>query len=221
MSEVSASELISVVIPVKNGSKYIREAIEGIKKQNMNFEIIVVDDASDDNTTDIAQSMGCHIIKHETTKGQVIGKNTGLKAAKGDFILFHDHDDVMNEGTLKQMLHSFDEDTYVVFAKLKDFLSPDATGISTVKPEPYIGLLSGAALIRKTFFDKIGFFDETIAAGDAIWLNSKLEEYNLKSKKLNIVSLNRRIHDTNYGRTNQKKGYKDYATVLRAKLWRT
>ena len=59
------NELISIIIPVKNGHKYLGEAIAGIRKQNMNVEILVVDDASTDDTALIAESLGCKVLRHE------------------------------------------------------------------------------------------------------------------------------------------------------------
>ncbi|MDR1167961.1 MAG: glycosyltransferase [Heliobacteriaceae bacterium] len=214
-----SDKLISVIIPVKNGANYLQEAIEGIKKQNMNMEIIVVDDASDDNTVQIAESMGCRVVKHETNKGQVAAKNTGLKEANGEFILFHDHDDVMNAGVLEQMYKAFDKDTAVVMAKVKDFLSPDATdNKAVIKPDAYYGLFTGAVLIRKNVFDTIGFFDENLNTGEIIEFSAKLDEYGFKTKKIDLIATNRRVHNTNYGKTNKNKEFKDYATVLRGKL---
>ena len=71
--------IISVIIPVKNGSNYLKEAIEGIHKQGMNIEIILVNDGSTDQTEKIAKDMGCIVINHTESKGQVAAKNTGLK----------------------------------------------------------------------------------------------------------------------------------------------
>lgn len=49
---------------------------------------------------------------------------------------------------------------------------------------------------------------------------AKMKENNLEIKKLDFVSVNRRIHNTNFGRTHKEKEYQDYASILRAKLKR-
>ena len=217
--KTSPEPLISVIIPVKNGTNYLKEAVKGIRKQNINSEIIVVDDFSDDNTIQLAQSLGCKVIKHEKTKGQIAGKNTGLKEAKGKYIMFHDHDDILTFNALKTMYAEFEKDNTleVVITKIKDFLSPDSEP-QPIKPEAYYGALGGSMLIKKSVFDKIGYFDENLTAGEVISLTSKFEEYNIKTKKIDFVSSNRRIHNTNYGKTNKKQEFKDYASILRAKL---
>ena len=216
------NDLISVIIPVKNGSNYIKEALEGIMKQQMNVEIIVVDDCSTDNTVKIAQSYGCKIVKHETQKGQVAGKNSGLKIATGKYILFHDHDDIMQEGALKRLYDEFEPDTMAVEAKVQDWYSPDLPEEektkTSIKQEPYWGLFTGAILIRKEVFDKIGYFNDSVQSGEIIEWQSKMVTNGYKIKKIDLVSTMRRIHSTNFGKTNQKTEFKNYAAILRAKL---
>lgn len=215
------NKLISIIIPVKNGSNYIKEALTAIQKQSMNVEIIVVDDASDDNTIEIAETFGCKIVRHETCKGQVIAKNSGLKVANGEYIMFHDHDDVMQEGTLQKLYELLEKNLEysVVMAKLKDFISPDCPNVrAEIKQEPYWGLFAGAALIRKSVFSKIGLFPENITTGEIIWLQTELKENNYETYRLDFVSTMRRIHNTNYGKTNRTKEFKDYASVLRARM---
>ena len=104
------NDLISVIIPVRNGEKYLQEAINGIKKQNMNVEIIVVDDYSKDNTLKIAKNSDCRIIEHNVQKGPVVAKNTGIKEAQGKYILFHDCDDIMTDNALCKMYKELSED---------------------------------------------------------------------------------------------------------------
>ena len=138
------SDLISVIIPVKNGSKYIKEAIDGIQNQNMDVEIIVVDDSSSDDTVNIAENLGCKVVKHDTSMGAVAGKNSGLKAAQGEYILFHDCDDILANGSLQRLYNEFEPDIMAVEAKVQDWYSPDLPeedrAKTKIKQEPYWGL---------------------------------------------------------------------------------
>ena len=214
--------MISVIIPVKNGSNYLREAIESVQRQGVPVEIIVVDDGSTDNTVEIASGLGCKVISHPVSKGQVAAKNTGLKAAEGEFVLFLDHDDVIREGALASMYEIIEADPVVsaVQSMVKDFLSPEITSMpgTTIRPEPYYGLFTGAILIRKSVFDEIGPFSEDRRTGETIEWQSRMDKCGFLIKKTGIVSTDRRIHNTNFGKTNKGDEYKDYASVLRQRL---
>lgn len=212
------NDLISVIIPVKNGHKYLSAALEGIKAQKMNVEIIVVNDASTDDTAAIALNYGAKVVHHETSKGQVAGKNSGLKVASGKYIMFHDHDDIMREGTLARLYDAIrtDDELFMVMGKVKDFISPDAVDQNAqIKPEPYWGLFTGAVLMKKELFDHIGLFDEDIHTGEIIALQMKMQQLGLKIQKLDFVAADRRLHDSNFGKTARLKEFKDYASVLR------
>jgi glycosyltransferase involved in cell wall biosynthesis len=216
--------MISVIIPCRNGANYIAEAIAGIQRQNMAIEIIVVDDAGTDETAHIAVNADCRVIRHVVTRGQVAGKNTGIRAANGEFVIFHDHDDVMNADALRMLYNELaaDKNLWMVMAGVRDFISPELSDEEkqkvVAKKFPYYGLLTGAVLMRKSLFDRIGFFDENLHTGEMISLLTNMDKLHLQYKKINFVACNRRIHATNFGITDADKEYKDYFTVLRSNL---
>jgi glycosyltransferase involved in cell wall biosynthesis len=193
----------------------------------MPVEVIVVDDGSADETARIAENAGCRVIRHGITRGQVAGKNTGIKAANGNYVMFHDHDDVMQAGALSTLYNTLaaDENLWLIMAKVQDFFSPELRAVrkkeiaATIKNEPYYGLFTGAVLMRKVLFDRVGFFDENLNTGEIISLLTKMDIMYLQYKKVDFVACNRRIHATNYGRTDTDKEYKDYSSVLRARLF--
>ena len=215
------NNLISVIIPCKNGENYLSEALDGIIKQKMEVEIIVVDDASTDRTSEIASKYGCKVIYQETSKGPVVAKNVGLGVAQGRYILFHDHDDVMREGALATLYSTLTKDSELsaVMGKVQDFLSP-GTCLSNVsiQKDAHWGLFTGAFLLKKEVFDKIGMFSEDLTAGEIMELTQKMDIAGLKVKKIDFVTTNRRIHNSNFGRTNRYKEFKDYARILRTRM---
>ena len=117
--------LISIIIPVKNGANYLEEALACIERQGMNVEVIVVDDGSEDATGALAEKHGCTVLRHERSCGPVAAKNTGLHAARGSYILFHDHDDRLRENALQTLYEALAEDESIaaVEAKVQDFFS--------------------------------------------------------------------------------------------------
>ncbi len=214
-------DLISVVIPSYNGGKYISETIESIQNQDFPHEIIVVDDISTDNTVQIAREMDCRVIVNKVHKGQVAGKNTGIRESKGNYWLTIDQDDCLTEGALRRLYDEMQKssENKIIMAQLKDFCSPDTPEQQKyVKLRPFWGILTGSTLFKKDVFEIIGDFREDIITGDVIDLTTRLNKVGLQIKKVDFVSCNRRIHSANFGRTNQKDEYKDYAKVLRERL---
>lgn len=216
------NELISIIIPMRNGMKYLGEALESVSRQGMETEVIVIDDASDDGSGSFAQSRGCTVIRHEECRGQVAGKNTGIKAAHGKYIMFMDCDDIMRPGSLSQLYELLDNDSYAVMAKVKDFFSPEISeeqkSGASIKNEPYYGLFTAAVLIRKEAFDIIGPFNEKLNTGEILEWEFKMKSNGLGIKKADLISTDRRIHSCNYGRTDRKKEFADYLMVLRERL---
>src|SRR2546429_9117536 len=88
---------VSVIIPTYNRAEFLCSAITSVLNQTFhNFEIIVVDDASQDHTREVMNSLGdkrIRYIRHEKNKGVAATRNTGLVNAKGTYIAFLDDDD--------------------------------------------------------------------------------------------------------------------------------
>ncbi len=87
---------LSVVIPVYNEVKNIEEILKRVNATNLTWEIIVVDDGSQDGTRDVLKKMdgttGLRVILHERNQGKGAAVRTGLQAARGDIILIQDAD---------------------------------------------------------------------------------------------------------------------------------
>lgn len=95
--------LVSIILTSYNYSKFIEKTLESIKQQTYkNFEIIVVDDCSTDNSVEVIenfiqynQDYRITLIKHDLNKGQFASMLDGLKIAQGVFISFVDSDDIL------------------------------------------------------------------------------------------------------------------------------
>lgn len=102
--------MISVILPVYNGDAFIRDTIRSILDQTeANFELIIIDDGSTDQTEDIIQSFVDNRINYikQVNKGVANAKNEGIKHSTGDFILFHDTDDLSVINRFQKLLNGF------------------------------------------------------------------------------------------------------------------
>lgn len=87
--------LVSVVVPVYNGARFLAAALESILAQDYRpIEVIVVDDGSDDRSAEIARSFGVRYL-FQNNQGQAAARNAGIREARGEFIAFLDADDLM------------------------------------------------------------------------------------------------------------------------------
>jgi len=101
--------LVSVIICTFNRANMIARAITYVRNQTYwNTEIIVVNDASSDNTDEVVKAISderIRYIRHEKNKGLPAARNTGIKAAQGEYIAFLDDDDEWREDKLEKQLH--------------------------------------------------------------------------------------------------------------------
>lgn len=100
---------VSVVIPAYNASKTIKECLLSVtgQKSNFEFEIIVVDDGSSDSTKNIIEEFPKVRYIYQDNSGPAKARNTGWKAAVGDYIVFTDSDCVPEEDWLTEMVRPF------------------------------------------------------------------------------------------------------------------
>ena len=94
--------MISIIIPMYNSEKYIEKCIESILNNlYKNFEIIVVDDGSTDDSIKIVKKYTNIKLLYSNHAGPGSARNVGIENASGDFIFFLDSDDTINPNTLK------------------------------------------------------------------------------------------------------------------------
>ncbi|MEX5516747.1 glycosyltransferase [Pseudophaeobacter sp. 1A09344] len=118
--------LISVIIPCHNAEKFIHPCLESLAAQTMaakNFEIICVDDASEDSTISEIRKFktkiqNLKIISHKENKKQGAARNTGLKASKSNYIIFVDCDDFLRMDALETLYYHAQKGHDVVASQL-------------------------------------------------------------------------------------------------------
>ncbi len=99
---------VSVIIPTYNRAYVLREALESVLAQTYrDFEIVVVDDGSRDNTREIVESFGCdkvRYIRHERNRGCSAAYNTGITDSQGSLVAFCDSDDLWKRDYLQRQV---------------------------------------------------------------------------------------------------------------------
>ena len=169
--------LVSVIIPVHNGGRYLRAALESVFAQTYRpLEVLVVDDGSTDGSGVIAQSFPeVHYI-HQTNQGVATARNNAIAASRGEFFAFLDQDDLWTPEKLKLQivyLLTHPEVGYTLTHQ-QFFLDPGAT-IPTwfrkeLLAEAHTGWVLGTLVVRRTSFEKIGNFATGYsAASDGDW----------------------------------------------------
>jgi len=181
-------ELVSVVIPCYNQARYVKIAIESVQKQSYNnYEIIVVDDGSTDNSREILKGLSGHIqyIRQEN-KGLAGARNTGILASSGKYIGFLDADDEWSSDYLEKMMdlvNKFpDAAVYFCAARAMDANSKDLPQLFGKPSVPmqaiYWSLLRANFLIpstitmRRSVILEFGLFDNTLRSCEDwdLWL---------------------------------------------------
>src|SRR3989339_407607 len=108
------SPAISVIIPTYNRANVIGRAIKSVLGQSFeDFELVIVDDGSRDNTAEVIEHFRdrrIRYIKHKDNQGQNFALNTGVMAAMGRYVSFLDSDDEWREDMLEKVYNKFSSD---------------------------------------------------------------------------------------------------------------
>jgi len=176
---------VSVIIPTYNRAYLIGRAIQSVLNQTyQNFEIIIVDDGSTDDTKEVVkkfqeQDRRIKYVKHEKNKGEAAARNTGIKTARGEFIAFQDSDDEwLPEKLEKQMkifegvssrigivytsMHRIDKEGRKHDFKTPTIMPKDGLIYKRALDYQILNIGIGTAAVRKTCFNTAGMFDERL-----------------------------------------------------------
>lgn len=127
-------ELVSIIMPVYNAEAFLKDTIESIKKQTYtNWELIMVDDKSSDNslilmndlTADIKPKV--KIVHFDQNKGTAIARNTALELANGEYIAYLDSDDIWMEEKLEKQIKFMKENNYAFTMTSFNYLRKDGS----------------------------------------------------------------------------------------------
>jgi glycosyltransferase involved in cell wall biosynthesis len=222
---MAANPLISTIIPVYNGERYLAEAIESVIYQTYRpLEILVVDDGSTDDTASITKRFAPKVRYHfQPNRGAGAARNTGIELARGDFLAFLDADDLwVKKKLMVQIAHFADHSNLdMLFGHVKQFYSPELTKDDRDKIkipfESMPGRHVGTMLIKRDAFMRVGPFGGNWELAEFIDWHARATELGLESLMLPDILMRRRIHKANQGV--YKRQYRtDYTRVVKAAL---
>jgi len=184
---------ISIIIPTYNSAQYICEAIESVLNQTYkDFEIIVVDDGSTDNTKEVIKPyLNKMKYIYQQNSGPSAARNRGIQEAKGEYIAFLDADDIWLPQKLELQIKFMEKEKEVglIFSDMVLFNEKEIIKNSFLKEKLFFNKLSikslsstekviydnvfnallqenfiptNTVIVKKECFNKVGFFDETL-----------------------------------------------------------
>jgi glycosyltransferase involved in cell wall biosynthesis len=210
------SDEVTVAICVRDGEKYIEEAIESAKNQSVDpVQILVIDDGSQDNSASLAETKGCTVIR-QGPLGLAAARNKAFKTATTPWLFFLDADDLMSKGALKHLLTVVKSDPSAVgaYGFRKNFISPELIDSISLLDAKFLEaekcfLPSGS--LWRTEFGVLHYFNEDLLVSDIDWI-ARLREESFHLAESQETVLFRRIHLNNVSSSKAaKRAYLDLA----------
>jgi len=157
---------VSVIIRVYNAEKTIRKAVASALNQDFpkkDFEIIIVNDGSTDNSLEILKSYKKKIrLINQKNQGAVAAANRGFKEARGNYIIVLDADDYFETNILREMVAILDKKPQVDFI-YSDYYEKSKEGeIKLISTKNIFNTVASGIMFRKSKFKKEGFYREDI-----------------------------------------------------------
>jgi glycosyltransferase involved in cell wall biosynthesis len=217
--------LISVIIPVYNGERYLAEAIESVLAQTYRpIEVIVVDDGSTDGSARVAQQWAEVRYHSQPHSGAAAARNYGVQLAQGDLFAFLDADDLWVQDKLERQVVTLREhpELDMVFGYVEQFHSPELDENTRQRlkgaGQRMVGYHIGTMLIRREAFLGVGLFSEQWQVADFIDWYARAMETGIKSMVLPAVLMKRRLHSQNLGVRQRDSVRSVYTQVLKTAL---
>jgi len=186
---------VSVIIPVYNGGKTLGSCLKSLYKSSYpDFECIIVDDHSNDNTLDVVKSFETKVLRMNRKRGAAHARNKGAEASRGDILLFIDADITVYPDALAKVVKAFKENHEIsaLFGSYDD--QPGCTNflsqyrnllhhyIHQTSREDASTFWTGCGAIKKEVFLKVGKFNESCRMMEDIEFG-----YNLKAENYQIM----------------------------------
>jgi teichuronic acid biosynthesis glycosyltransferase TuaG len=174
--------LVSVIMPAYNAGRFISQAIDSVLNQSYhNWELLIVNDGSSDNTTEIVKRYSDKRIqfREQKNRGVSSARNSGLRQMTGSFYCFLDADDVLPPDSLSQRLTAFTDTVYYVDGTVRIFDHSMSNVLRIYSPSFRGGPLEELIRLKSNCFfgpswmirkkEPLIFFDETLTHGEDLF----------------------------------------------------
>ncbi|HET9602837.1 MAG TPA: glycosyltransferase family A protein [Gemmatimonadales bacterium] len=232
-----SAPLVSCIIPVYNGERFLAEAITSILAQTHRpLEVIVVDDGSTDGTgaivaRDFAEHAGdaaagavVRYLRQENA-GPVVARNTGVAAARGDYLAFLDADDTWVPKRLETQLESLSEhpEAAISVCLAQNFFMPGFEPTSDFerrhpKNQATPAFLSIGMVLSRAALDRVGPFDTSLDHGDGADWFLRARQLGVRDILVREVLVNRRIHGNNMSKTQAAASRDEFLAIIKRSL---
>jgi glycosyltransferase involved in cell wall biosynthesis len=219
--------LVSCVIPVYNGERFLGETLESVLAQSHPLhEVIVVDDGSTDGTRGIVEKYGVQSAKRvrylwQTNSGPATARNKGIQAATGEFIALNDADDLWHPEKIARQLAQLvaRPELGISVTHIQNFWMDEVAAEEErlqghARTKPVAGYNAPALLVRRSVFEQLGLFDVTLPHTHiAAWF-LQAEEQGIAVELLADVLVYRRLHLDNRSRKLAHTSRQEYLRFL-------
>ena len=219
--------LISCIVPVFNGERYLRESLDSILEQTYRpLQVIVVDDGSTDRTAEIGRSYGSRILLlQQPNGGSAVAKNQGISVAEGEYLAFLDADDVWHPEKLARQMARLRQRTEIdlCFTRFQHFWMPELAKEEQLYKNSRLSQLQSAwsiatLLTRRSTFDRFGLFDDGLRGNENMIWFLRAAGRGAVIEVLSDVLMHRRFHLANDTRRGIGHNYDLLLPILKA--WR-
>jgi glycosyltransferase involved in cell wall biosynthesis len=198
--------LVSCIVPVFNGERYLAEALDSILAQEYTpLDIIVADDGSTDGTAAVARGYGDRVrVLRQPNAGAPAARNLGLQAARGELIAFLDSDDLWHREKLARQTARFAArpELEVSVTHVQSFWIPELRDEAErfrdhplAQPQP--GYVTITMMARRTVFERVGGFNTRRSVGDPMEWFVRAAEHGVVMELLPDTLAYRRLHQRN------------------------
>ncbi len=185
-ASVEALPRVSVIVPTYNRHQFLGQTLDSVLAQTYShFELIVVDDGSDDPTPDLLAAYGRDIqVIRQSHQGVSSARNTGIQAAQSEWIALLDSDDYWLPQKLESQIAHFKAHPDALICQTEEIWIRNGTRVNPKRRhQKFSGMIfekclplclvsPSAVMLHKTLFDEVGLFDENLPACEDydLWL---------------------------------------------------